>query len=74
MSRFARQVVVRRDRLCVTVKAGRQGELPKGSVTLAMSSTKVRRLMHGVALKPCTIKPVTAVALGNIGTGLGDQG
>ena len=45
-----RQVVVRRDRLCVTVKAGRQGELPKGSVTLAMSSTKVRRVVHGVAL------------------------
>lgn len=37
------QVVVRRDRLCVPVKAGRQGELPKGSVTLAMSSTRVSR-------------------------------
>ena len=37
------QVVMRRDRLCVPVKAGRQGELPKGSVTLAMSSTRVSR-------------------------------
>ncbi|CAL8471247.1 g10789 [Coccomyxa elongata] len=33
------QVVVRRDRLCVAVKAGRQSDLPKGSVTLATSST-----------------------------------
>ena len=33
------QVVLRRDRQCVAVKAGRQGELPRGSVTLAASST-----------------------------------
>ena len=33
------QVVVRRDRLCIPVRAGRQGELPKGSVSLAISST-----------------------------------
>ncbi|EIE19595.1 P-loop containing nucleoside triphosphate hydrolase protein [Coccomyxa subellipsoidea C-169] len=33
------QVVVRRDRLCVALKAGRQSDLPKGSVTLATSST-----------------------------------
>ncbi len=33
------QVVVRRDRQCVAVRAGRQGELPRGSVTLASSST-----------------------------------
>ena len=33
------QVVVRRSRLCVAVKAGRQSDLPKGSMTLATSST-----------------------------------
>ena len=33
------QVVVRRDRLCLPVRSGRQGELPKGSVTLATSTT-----------------------------------
>ena len=33
------QVVVRRERLCVAVKAGRQGDLPKGSLNLASSST-----------------------------------
>ena len=33
------QVVIRRDRRCVPVKAGRNGELPKGSVTLAMSGS-----------------------------------
>lgn len=33
------QVVVRRDRLCVPVRRGRQGELPKGSVTLAASES-----------------------------------
>lgn len=33
------QVVVRRDRLCIPVRRGRQGELPKGSVTLAVSES-----------------------------------
>lgn len=33
------QVVVRRDRLCIPVRAGRQGELPKGSVSLATSAS-----------------------------------
>ena len=33
------QVVVRRSRLCVAIKAGRQSDLPKGSMTLAASST-----------------------------------
>ncbi|KAA6418330.1 MAG: 2 family [Trebouxia sp. A1-2] len=33
-------VVIRRDRLCVPVKAGRQSQLPKGSVTLAVSASK----------------------------------
>ena len=33
------QVVVRRDRLCIPVRRGRQGELPKGSVTLAASES-----------------------------------
>ena len=33
------QVVIRRDRLCIGVKAGRQGGLPKGSLTLDRSST-----------------------------------
>ena len=33
------QVVVRRSRLCVAVKAGRQSDLPRGSMTLATSST-----------------------------------
>lgn len=33
------QVVVRRNRLCVAVKAGRQSDLPRGSMTLATSST-----------------------------------
>jgi hypothetical protein len=32
-------VVVRRDRLCIPVRAGRQGELPRGSVCLATSAT-----------------------------------
>ncbi|KAL3147779.1 hypothetical protein ABBQ32_002512 [Trebouxia sp. C0010 RCD-2024] len=32
-------VVMRRDRLCVPVKAGRQGQLPKGSVSLAVSAS-----------------------------------
>ena len=35
----AEQVVIRRDRLCVGVKAGRQGQLPKSSLTLDRSST-----------------------------------
>ena len=39
MNDLCLQVVVRRDRLCVAVKAGRQSDLPKGSVTLATSST-----------------------------------
>lgn len=34
------QVVIRRDRLCVPVKAGRQTELPSGSVVLASSASK----------------------------------
>ena len=38
---FCLQVEIRRDRQCVPIKAGRQGELPRGSVTLALSSTKV---------------------------------
>ena len=33
------KVVVRRDRLCIPVRAGRQGELPRGSVTLATSAS-----------------------------------
>ena len=33
------QVVVRRSRLCVAIKAGRQSDLPTGSMTLATSST-----------------------------------
>ncbi|KAL4458289.1 hypothetical protein ABPG75_013154 [Micractinium tetrahymenae] len=33
------QVVVRRDRLCIPVRRGRQGELPKGSVSLAASES-----------------------------------
>lgn len=33
------QVVVRRDRQCIPVRRGRQGELPKGSVTLAASES-----------------------------------
>lgn len=33
------QVVIRRDRLCIPVRAGRQGELPKGSLTLATSAS-----------------------------------
>jgi hypothetical protein len=33
------QVVVRRERLCVAVRAGRQGDLPRGSLNLASSST-----------------------------------
>ena len=33
------QVVIRRDRRCVPVKAGRNGELPKGSVTLGTSGS-----------------------------------
>ena len=33
------QVVVRRERLCIPVRRGRQGELPKGSVTLAASES-----------------------------------
>ena len=33
------QVVVRRNRLCVAIKAGRQSALPKGSMSLATSST-----------------------------------
>ncbi|KAL0032477.1 hypothetical protein WJX77_002790 [Trebouxia sp. C0004] len=32
-------VVIRRDRLCVPVKSGRQSQLPKGSVTLAVSAS-----------------------------------
>lgn len=30
---------MRRNRLCVAIKSGRQGELPKGSMSLATSST-----------------------------------
>ena len=33
------QVVVRRERLCIPVRRGRQGELPKGSVTLGASES-----------------------------------
>lgn len=33
------QVVLRRDRQCVPVRLGRQGELPKGSLTLATSAS-----------------------------------
>ena len=33
------QVVVRRDRLCIPVRAGRQSDLPRGSVALATSAS-----------------------------------
>lgn len=33
------QVVIRRERLCVAVRAARQGELPRGSVSLASSAS-----------------------------------
>ena len=47
------QVVVRRDRLCVAIKAGRQGDLPKGSMSLATSSTGtvVSQPQHGRAIR-----------------------
>ena len=45
------QVVVRRGRLCVAIKAGRQSDLPKGSMTLATSSTG--RLPPGTCVCAC---------------------
>lgn len=33
------QPVIRRNRMCIPVRAGRQGELPKGSVSLGASTT-----------------------------------
>ena len=49
------QVVVRRDRLCVPVRQGRQGELPRGSVALATSASGSTIYME----------PQPAVALNN---------
>lgn len=40
---------MRRNRLCVAVKAGRQGDLPKGSMSLATSSTGESSLPNLVA-------------------------
>jgi DNA mismatch repair protein MutS2 len=46
------QVVVRRDRLCVPVRAGRQGELPRGSVALAASASGSTVYMEPAPLVP----------------------
>ncbi|GAB4822194.1 hypothetical protein N2152v2_009240 [Parachlorella kessleri] len=57
------QVVVRRDRLCIPVRAGRQGELPKGSLTLATSNSGSTLYME----------PEPVVALNNRETALAGQ-
>eukprot|EP00887_Chlorella_sp_A99_P006230 scaffold3.g6230.t1 len=54
------QVVLRRDRQCVPVRLGRQGELPKGSVTLATSASGSTLYME----------PAPCVALNNTETAL----
>ncbi|KAK9833029.1 hypothetical protein WJX74_004733 [Apatococcus lobatus] len=59
----SRQVVIRRERLCVGVKAGRQGELPKGSLTLDRSSTGATLYME----------PEPAVGLNNAEARLAGQ-
>ena len=46
------QVVMRRDRLCIPVKAGRQGELPRGSVALATSGSGATLYMEPAPLIP----------------------
>lgn len=46
------QVVIRRDRRCIPVKAGRNGELPKGSVVLATSGSKSTMYMEPEPLIP----------------------
>ena len=46
------QVVIRRDRLCIPVRAGRQSDLPRGSVVLATSSTGSTVYMEPAALVP----------------------
>ena len=57
------QVVVRRERLCVAVKAGRQGDLPKGSLNLATSATGSTFYMD----------PATTVPLNNAEALLAEQ-
>lgn len=49
----ALQVVVRRDRLCIPVRRGRQGELPKGSVTLATSESGNTLYIEPQVQGPC---------------------
>ena len=44
------QVTIQRGRLCVSVKAGRQGELPKGSVKLGASRTGATLYMEPAPL------------------------
>ena len=56
-------MVIRRERLCVGVKAGRQGELPKGSLTLDRSSTGATLYME----------PEPAVAMNNAEARLAGQ-
>ena len=46
------QVVIRRDRLCIPIKAGRQSELPVGSVVLATSSSKSTVYMEPAEMIP----------------------
>lgn len=46
------QVVVRRDRLCIPVRAGRQSDLPRGSVALATSSSGSTIYMEPAPLVP----------------------
>ena len=44
------QVTIQRGRLCVSVRAGRQGELPKGSVKLGTSRTGATLYMEPAPL------------------------
>jgi dsDNA-specific endonuclease/ATPase MutS2 len=46
------QVVVRRDRLCIPVRAGRQSDLPRGSVALATSASGSTVYMEPAPLVP----------------------
>lgn len=46
------QVVVRRDRLCIPVRAGRQSDLPRGSVALATSASGSTIYMEPAPLVP----------------------
>jgi dsDNA-specific endonuclease/ATPase MutS2 len=46
------QVVVRRDRLCIPVRAGRQSDLPRGSVALATSASGSTVYMEPAPMVP----------------------